>query len=179
MNILVVGGSGSGKSAYAERLACRLSPRRTYIATMKGGGTEADARIQRHREQRRGLGFVTIECPKQLVPPQELGDATRGVVLLDDLGNLVANTLFAPDGTMADPACVLERLSSDVAALFSSCAHVVVVGNEVGCEGLSPYEGTRAWVRLQGSLCCALAAQADYVVEVVAGVPHFVKGGLQ
>ena len=179
MNVLVVGGSGSGKSAFAEGLACRLSPHRTYLATMEAGDTEAEARIRRHREQRHGLGFATIECPTRLVAPRELGDATQGVVLLDDLGNLVANTLFAPDGTMADPACVLERLSSDVAALFSSCAHVVVVGNEVGCEGPSPYEGTRAWVRLQGSLCCALAAQADCVVEVVAGVPHFVKGGLQ
>ena len=179
MNALVVGGSGSGKSAFAEGLACQLSPRRTYLATMAGGGTEAEERIRRHREQRRGLDFATIECPAHLVAPRELGDAMQGVMLLDDLGNLVANALFAPDGTMADPTCVLERLTSSVVTLFSSCAHVVVVGNEVGCEGPSPYEGTRAWVRLQGSLCCALAAQADCVVEVVAGVPHFVKGGLQ
>lgn len=178
MNVLVIGGAGSGKSAYAERLAAGLSTTRTYLATMRNEGSEANLRIRRHQQQRRDLGFATIECPHTLPTAERLGSAQSGVVLLDDLGNLAANTLFSPDEAMGDPSHVLEQLERQIARLFTECAHVVVVGNEVGCEGLSPYEGTRVWVELMGALCCRTAAHADAVVEVVTGVPHIIKGAI-
>ena len=171
MNVLVTGGSASGKSACAERIACSLSPIRTYLATMSPQGEEAATRIRRHRSQRAYGGFATIECAGTL--PESRFD---GVVLLDDLGNLVARALFAPDGTMADSAEVLERLDRELAGLFAHADHVVVVGNEVGTEGRSPYEGTRTWVELMGALACRTAARADAVIEVVCGVALPVKG---
>lgn len=171
MNVLVTGGSASGKSAYAERLACSLSGKRTYLATMASEGAEARARIRRHRAQRAAGGFVTVECAGALPDSRY-----EGVVLLDDLGNLVAQALFAPDGTMVDAAAALERLDHEVGRLFSQADHVVVVGNEVGAEGRSPFEGARTWVELMGALACRIAAQADAVVEVVAGIPCPIKG---
>lgn len=171
MNVLVTGGSASGKSAYAERLACSLSSKRTYLATMAPVGTEAQARIERHRAQRAAGGFATVECAGALPACRY-----EGVVLLDDLGNLVAQALFAPDGTMADEAAVLERLDHEVRRLFSQADHVVVVGNEVGADARPPFEGTRLWVELMGALACRVAAQADAVVEVVAGIPYPIKG---
>lgn len=171
MNVLVTGGSASGKSACAERIACGLSPIRTYLATMSPQGDEAAARIRRHRVQRAHGGFATVECAGSI--PQRRFD---GVVLLDDLGNLVAQALFAPDGTMADPQAVLERLDHEIAGLFARADHVVVVGNEVGAEGRSPHEGTRAWVELMGALACRTAARAGTVIEVVCGVEMPVKG---
>ena len=174
MRALVVGGSGSGKSAYAERLAARLSSRRTYVATMRNEGSEARKRIRRHLEQRVELGFVTIECPDSLEPA--CAEATDSVALVDDLGNLVANTLFAEDGTMAEPAEVLGRLVSEVDALAHTYQHVVLMGNEVGAEGPHPYAGTDTWVRLVGALNCRIAALFDEVIEVVAGMPCHVKG---
>ena len=174
MRTLVVGGSGSGKSAYAERLAAQLSPVRTYVATMQNDGAEAHARIRRHRDQRAKLGFVTIECPDSLVGTCHA--QAEGVVLVDDLGNLVANALFAPDGTMADPSAVLARLANEVRALSQSYEHVVLVGNEVGGEGTYRFEATNEWVRLIGALNCRIAASFDEVVEVVAGIPCLVKG---
>lgn len=173
MNALVTGGSASGKSAYAEQLACHLSPIRTYLATMSPQGHEARQRIARHRAQRADSGFATIECAGSL--PQH---RFEGVVLLDDLGNLVAQALFAPDGIMTDPARVLERLDHEIAGLFDHAEHVVVVGNEVGAEGRSPFEGTRTWVELMGALACRTAARADVVVEVTAGLPCPLKGVL-
>lgn len=173
MRVLVVGGSGSGKSAYAERLACGLSPVRTYVATMEGTGAEAQARIARHREQRAGLGFQTLECPREL--PMCEGS---GVALLEDVGNLVANALFANDGSMKDPDEVLGCLKRELMDFSHSCEHAVVVGNEVGSSKTPPGEGTLAWVRLVGSLCCCLAARFDAVVEVAAGIPLVVKGRL-
>ena len=173
MNALVTGGSASGKSAYAEQLACHLSPTRTYLATMSAQGHEARQRIARHRAQRADGGFATIECDGSL--PQH---RFEGVVLLDDLGNLVAQALFAPDGTMADPAQVLERLEHELVSLFDQADHVVIVGNEVGAEGRSPFEGTRTWVELMGALACRTAARADVVIEVTAGLPCSLKGVL-
>ena len=99
-------------------------------------------------------------------------------MLVDDLGNLVANALFAPDGTMADPTVVLERLVGEVEALGQSYDHTVLVGNEVGGEGAYRLESTNKWVRLIGALNCRIAASFDEVVEVVAGVPCHVKGGV-
>lgn len=176
MNALVVGGAGSGKSAFAERLACSLSEQRTYVATMLDAGPEAYARIERHRQQRVSGGFATVECPSadRLASP-ELADA-HGVLLLDDLGNLVANTLFAADGSMADPDEALDALYSSITAVAEAYDHTVIVGNLVGSEGPYPYEGTNTWVRLVGALCCQLAARFDTVIEVTAGCPDAVKG---
>lgn len=214
MNVLVTGGAASGKSAFAERLACSLSPKRTYLATMRPQGAEAQRRIAKHRAQREGLGFCTVECgaslsslfpsglsknlaettiggqspngclqPEGDCPPVVVsefdGCKTRGgVVLLEDLGNLVANALFSDDGYMADPAKVLKRLEHEIMELSRRFDHLLVVGNEVGCEGHSPYEGTRTWVRTNGTLCCRVAARFDVVVETNAGMPCVLKGEL-
>ena len=178
MNALVTGGSASGKSVFAERLACQLSSRRTYLATMSSEGREAHERIVRHRAQRASHGFVTIECLGTLRVSSLQACEEGGVALLDDLGNLVANALFASDGSMADADEVLARLEREVCALANLFDHVVVVGNEVGAEGHTSSEGTETWVRLMGALCCRIAAWCDLVVEVVAGCPVVVKGEL-
>lgn len=172
MRTLVVGGSGSGKSAYAEKLACARSGRRTYLATMTSAGPEARERIVRHRAQRAGLGFVTYERTASLCPLPPAG----GVVLLDDLGNLVANALFAPDGTMADPRETLSRLDEELQMLEGRFEHVVAVGIEVGSAGPYPHDATNAWIWVVGALCCRLAARYDEAIEVVAGTPCCVKG---
>ena len=190
-----MGGSGSGKSAFAERLACDLSTERTYVATMLAQGPEAHARIARHRKQRAHLGFTTIEWNDVLTRSTEveapfvhlkykeckrcypLHAPASGVMLLDDLGNLAARALFADGTTMADPRETLPRLICELNALFDVFEHVVVVGNEAGSDYVPSQEaGTRAWIWLQGALCCHLATQFSTVVEVVAGLPTYVKG---
>lgn len=180
MRVLVTGGSASGKSAYAEQLACILSPRRVYLATMSPHGAEAQERIRRHRSQRADLGFKTIEKSGSSLAPigGEDADTRRGVVLLEDLGNLVANTLFDKGDMTDDPTLVAGRLEQEVLDLARSFEHVVVVGNEVGCEGASAFAGTRMWVHALGELSCRLATNFDMVVEVSAGVACVVKGGI-
>ena len=74
MLLFITGGSGSGKSAYAEdRITASGLASRAYIATMEPFGAEAAARIARHRAMRAGKGFATFECPRNLevlpVPP--------------------------------------------------------------------------------------------------------------
>ena len=95
MLTLVTGGSGSGKSAFAESLAGRLDGDRFYLATMEVFGEESRARVRRHRAQRAALGFTTIECPTGLLKLQLPQNA---IVLLEDLSNLLANEMFSPSG---------------------------------------------------------------------------------
>ncbi len=201
MIALVTGGAASGKSAYAEALACGMSPVRTYVATMQNDSAEAAARVEKHRRQRTDAGFETIEicgslrhvAPTAHALPKEVQDKqAAGVVLLDDIGNLVSNAVFATEGTMtntddstmantddstmANTDDVLARLIREFDDLAAQYAHVVVVGNEVGASGQQFDAATEAWVRVVGNLCRAIAAQSDIVVEVVAGQPNVVKG---
>lgn len=178
MRALVVGGAGSGKSAFAEQLACSLSPTRTYLATMANNSQEAQVRINRHRRQRADKGFVTFECTHTLRDALTCNAPSSGVALLDDLGNLAANALFRSDGTMEDPDHTQRRLTTEVRDLGQYFEHVVVVGNEVGCHGLYTSEETNTWIRLVGSLCCQIAAEFDTVVEVVSGIPYVILGEL-
>lgn len=173
---LVTGGASSGKSAFAEQLALSCSGPHAYVATMRHGDDETEARILRHRRMRAGKGFYTIELagsPAGGEPPcaavessvqgedvcasRQEGLPLQGTVLLEDLGNLVANGL--------------EGRLDEVLA----CQNVVIVGNEVGCDGVRYDEFTTGYLRHIGALSCALAARADLVVEVVAGIPQVLK----
>ena len=67
MIVLLTGGSGCGKSTYAERIVASLpEKKRVYVATMQVYDEESVRRVERHRAQRADKGFVTIECEKDL-----------------------------------------------------------------------------------------------------------------
>ena len=83
MIALITGGSGCGKSVYAEQLGARLmGTARCYIATMRVCDEEAENRVRRHRAQRAGAGYATIECPLDLASARV---APGSVVLLEDV----------------------------------------------------------------------------------------------
>ena len=98
MLALIIGGSGSGKSAFAERLSAAAGPGGFYLATMEPFGEEGRARIARHRAQRGALGFLTVERYTDLAGAQIPPGAD---VLLEDLSNLLANEMFSPKGSAA------------------------------------------------------------------------------
>lgn len=207
MRVLVTGAASSGKSAWAEALAMGLASPRTYVATMAPAGREAAARIARHRELRRGKGFRTVELfgaagegaagSRAGAGPDvgallDAAGARGGCALVEDLGNLLANRLFSPDGAQAAPERALARAEGDLEAVFSRFDDVVVVGCEVGCGGAAglvaggapgrglprgPASPTEAYVRLLGALACWVARGSDEVVEVVASRPRYLRGG--
>ena len=115
-----------------------------------------------------------------------------GCALVEDLGNLLANRLFSPDGAEVAPALALERAEGDLKAVYARFDDVVVVGCEVGCEGVDglapgvaralaepgdPRLATERYVRLLGTLACRVARGSDEVVEVVASRPNYLRGG--
>ena len=153
MTVLVCGGAASGKSAYAEKLLCKLSGNalRIYLATMRPFGVEAAARIERHRAQREGRGFQTFECYVNLssleLPPDS-------AVLLEDIGNLCANEMFDPAGSGEAADAVVHG----VEALRRQCRHLVIVSNEVSSGGADYAGDTRKYLRVLGEVNRRLAA---------------------
>ena len=178
MKILVTGGASSGKSAWAESAALGLPGPHVYVATMEPYGTEAEARIARHRAQRADKGFFTMEKSRALAAV-ELPSAVRGgTVLLEDVGNLVANELFVDNREVpADEA--LANIDQGLQTLESQCENLVAVTNEIGSDAGDYGLGTRTYQQLMGTVACRLASRFDVVVECVFGIPTVLKGQLE
>ncbi|MDO4478441.1 MAG: bifunctional adenosylcobinamide kinase/adenosylcobinamide-phosphate guanylyltransferase [Lachnospiraceae bacterium] len=169
MLTMVIGGSGSGKSAYAEDLVLSLGEKkRLYIATMEVYDDESRARVVKHRRQREGKGFETLEIPTHLERAMVPAGST---VLLECMSNLVANEIFSPSGQAAD--CV-ERIIAAVTAMSQS-ADVVVVTNDVFADGVIYDEYTTDYLKKMALVNAGLSDIADRVVEVVAGIPVIAK----
>lgn len=172
MLILVTGGAASGKSAHAERLLCEYAPSsRLYLATMQPFGAAAQARIARHRALRQGKGFETVERPLGL---QSLSLSRQyDGILLEDLGNLLANEMFAPEGA-GDAA--FGSILAGIAHLQDCCETLVVVTDEIFSDGIDYSPETTQYIRDLAALNRALAARADAVYESVCGILLPLKG---
>ncbi|MCX7644548.1 MAG: bifunctional adenosylcobinamide kinase/adenosylcobinamide-phosphate guanylyltransferase [Rhodobacteraceae bacterium] len=165
---LVLGGARSGKSRLAEALAALAPGPRSYIATAEPGDAEMAARIARHRADRAGGGWVTLEAPHDLAGALA---AARGVVLIDCLTLWLSNRMLAG----ADPEAEAGAL---LAVLAAHPGPVVAVSNEVGWSIVPENALARAFRDAQGRLNQALAAEAGLVVAAIAGLPLALKGDL-
>lgn len=175
MIVLVTGGSGSGKSAYAEDLARRLCPgEKAYIATMRAWGAEGEARVARHRALRAGKGFFTVERPLDLAGlAAEEPRLTGATALLEDASNLLANEMFDPAGAGAE---AVPAILKGLRTLGARAARLIVVSNEIFSDGVAYDPDTQRYIAALGEINRALAAAADAVVEVVYGIPVPRKG---
>ena len=163
---LVLGGARSGKSRYAESLIVTSPPPWTYIATAEAGDGEMVDRIAGHRGQR-GDGWRTVEAPHDL--PSALAAAAADTpVLVDCLTLWLSNRMLADADVEAETA----RLE---AALGVRRGPVVLVSNEVGFGIVPDNALARRFRDLQGRLNQRVAARADRVVLMVAGIPVVVK----
>lgn len=172
MMAVVTGGSGSGKSAFAEDKILSLGQgKRFYIATMHPYDEESYKRVERHRKMRAGKGFETVECYTGL---KDLDFPEDAIVLLECMSNLAANEMFEENGAGAD---TVEAALEGVTKLKSRVRHLVIVTNEIFSEAAS-YEGdTVRYQEYLGKINQKLGEMADQVVEVVYGIPIWHKGG--
>jgi adenosylcobinamide kinase/adenosylcobinamide-phosphate guanylyltransferase len=168
LRTLVLGGARSGKSRYAEGLITALPAPWIYVATAHAGDDEMAQRISAHRS-RRGGDWRTIEAQRDLVGTLRAHRAAP--VLVDCLTLWLSNLMLAE----ADIDAEFARLED---TLKAAGAPVVLVANEVG-YGIVPDNAlARRFRDLQGVLNQRVAACADNVVLVVAGLPVAVKGRL-
>lgn len=166
--MLVLGGARSGKSAYAERLVADSGLPAIYIATAEAGDPEMAKRIAAHR-RRRPAGWRTIEVPQGLESAVERETGEGRAVLVDCLTLWLSNLMLA---------------EKEVEARFDRLAETaqragglrVLVSNEVGL-GLVPETPLgRRFRDAQGRLNQKIAAIADRVVFMAAGLPLVLKG---
>jgi adenosylcobinamide kinase/adenosylcobinamide-phosphate guanylyltransferase len=161
---LVLGGARSGKSRYAESLMAAMPPPWIYLATAEARDAEMAERIAAH-QTRRGTGWRTIEEPHDVA---SVLAADKGAILVDCMTLWLSNRMLAGADMDAEFAA-LE------AALDGHVRPAVLVSNEVGFGIVPDNELARRFRDLQGRLNQRLAAQADRVVLVVAGLPMVVK----
>jgi adenosylcobinamide kinase/adenosylcobinamide-phosphate guanylyltransferase len=181
--VLVLGGSRSGKSAFAEELLDSWLEV-TYLATSSGDDADAEwaARIAAHRS-RRPAGWTTLET----TAPAEL--VRGGAVLVDSVTTWVAalmdesgvwDTADSGGAHAAEPAgggpAALQRLAARCDALVNNWvmtpAHVVAVSDEVGLGVVPETRAGRLFRDTLGAVNQRLAATADEVWFVVAGLPQ-------
>lgn len=171
MTTLITGGSKCGRSHFAESLLDGYKGEKLYIATMQPYGDEAAAAIERHRAQRSGKGFRTVEkytdIHETLLPP-------NSAVLLECMGNLLANEMFCGE-VYCDPT---EKILEGIRSMSRRTDRLVIVTDQVGSDGIDYAEGTAAYIEYLGKLNGAVAALADNVVECVYGIPVILKGKL-
>ena len=170
MLTLVTGGSGSGKSAFAEdRVLSFGDAQRIYIATMHPFDEESHKRIERHQKMRAGKCFETVECYTGLKNVKLPGGC---VVLLECMSNLVANEMFEEQG--AHDRTVSE-VTKGIENLLGQAAHVVIVTNEIFSDAVVFDGDMDSYLEYLGKINQAAAQRADEVVEVVYGIPVFHK----
>ena len=196
MMVVVTGASGSGKSEYAEGVAVKLAGKGDlyYLATMRVYGEEGVRRVERHRKLRAGKGFQTAECPVKVDEAfaqvcmseslEQTCDTSHGrvctaefleqgcarlhgkirmpVALLECMSNLVANEMF--------PETVGDEINAN------QTGHLVIVTNQIFEDGIIYEPETMEYIRNLGQINQQLAEMADSVIEVVAGIPIFIKG---
>lgn len=208
MITLITGGSGSGKSAYAEKYICHASNKKGfkekyYIATMQVFDDEGQRKIDRHRRLRAGKGFITIEQPRDIKDAvsklqSESSLKTGRAALLECMSNLVANEMFPPADAsdtkeaggkkeaLDEPenmrdyentliSRVSKKVLKEVSILSENVAELVIVTNNVFEDGVCYDESTMNYIKAMGTVNRGLAAMAESVVEVVAGIPVAVK----
>ncbi|MCR5525925.1 MAG: bifunctional adenosylcobinamide kinase/adenosylcobinamide-phosphate guanylyltransferase [Lachnospiraceae bacterium] len=173
MIVLVIGGSGSGKSEWAEKRTIELSgnDRKLYFATMQNDGEEAVSRIARHREMRKDKGFQTVEVPFGLKAQlKSVGDSDT--ILLEDLSNLAANLRFWKNMTEEE---VNRKITEEISAAAKCSGNLVIVSNDIFRDGTEYDAETARYISLLGRLNIELVGLANEVVEIVAGIPVFYK----
>ena len=183
---LVIGGSGSGKSEFAENLLVD-SQRKYYIATMQVYDEEGRKKVARHQRLRAGKGFQTIEQPRNMHKAAEIvtrdRKETENEALLECMSNLVANEMF--DGEAEDFAngmseteredFLVEKVTGGIRTLAEKLDKLVIVSNNVFEDGISYDAQTMSYIRVLGQVNQELARMADHVTEVVVGIPVKVK----
>ena len=196
MMVLVVGGSGSGKSSYAEKVTVSLAQesvkeitksenaslsdfklniaKKYYLATMQVFDDEGRKKVERHRNLRSGKGFFTIEQPTRIsgaLEKMEDGDRT---VLLECISNLTANEMFSEEQAVTEMQ-VTDNVIRDIKMLKDQTNHLIVVSNNVFEDGITYDDATTKYIQAMGKINQKLAALADRIVEVVAGIPVIFK----
>ncbi|PWW20060.1 adenosylcobinamide kinase /adenosylcobinamide-phosphate guanylyltransferase [Cytobacillus oceanisediminis] len=182
--IFISGGVRSGKSSFAEKVAADLAKQTGgnlhYIAAGKAYDSEMEARIQRHKEDRRksGMSWITWEQPAGLAEISEFF-GENDIILFDCLTTLLNNELFLAEDLWRKQD-FQEKVSSGIlqaiAEIHQRCKAIIVVSNEVLNELIGGNELVFTYGEMLGRLHQSIVEIANQAYLVEAGIPIQMKG---
>ena len=165
MKVFISGGCKNGKSYFAQRLArAQQTAPLYYIATMKPVDAEDDKRIRRHRQEREGWGFTTIEQHTRIETIMDKCD-TGGSFLLDSLTALLACEMFSADGTVDERAA--ERMIGGLSRLLDEIDDMVIVSDYIYSDAIIYDRLTEIYRKSLAEIDRATAGRCDVILEVV------------
>jgi len=167
--LLILGGASSGKSAFAESLVLKSGRKPVYLATCVATDSEMKARIKRHRDRRDGR-WRELEVPTDLAGA--LGWIAADEIVLVDCMTLWLSNLMESNQDIDEAS---KRVQAQIK---SSAAPVVLVSNELGLGLVPETKLGRDFRDEQGRLNQKLAASANIVAFIAAGLPLVLKGKL-
>jgi adenosylcobinamide kinase/adenosylcobinamide-phosphate guanylyltransferase len=167
MMYFVTGGTRSGKSRYAMRLAEQLSEKPIYIATARRWDDDFESRIKRH-EKDRGPQWQTIEKETKLYE-LNLGNA---VAVVDCVTLWLTN--YFVDFEQDIDRC-LSAFEAEMEQLSLGDATLIIISNELGMGMHAETEAGRKFTDLQGWANQKVAGMADHVTCMISGLPLVVK----
>lgn len=171
MNCLISGGAKNGKSLFAQKTAWKMADDLHlplyYIATMIPRDEEDEARVARHRREREGWGFRTIEAGRDLTGVLEKADE-NGVFLLDSVTALLSNEMFSDDGTADMDAPT--RVAEDCVAFAKATKNTVFVSDYIYGDGSGYDKLTEEYRHGLAMIDRKLAEVCERVIEVSAGM---------
>jgi adenosylcobinamide kinase/adenosylcobinamide-phosphate guanylyltransferase len=168
MIALVLGGARSGKSRHAQRMALDRSASPVLLATSRPFDADHSARIARHKADR-GPEWTTIEEGVSIARPELAGR----VVVVDCVTLWLTNLCI---DAKWDVSSANATARNELSRVFSIDATWIIVSNELGMSPHAATESARKFVDIHGFLNQEIAARADAVILMVAGVPLAVKG---
>jgi adenosylcobinamide kinase/adenosylcobinamide-phosphate guanylyltransferase len=177
----VLGGIRSGKSRFAQDLAHKISKKREdrvlYVATGQAQDEEMQERIARHQADR-PENWDTAEAPMAVARAVEQAGQRYAAILIDCLSFLITNLVLSlgeePDREKAH-RLVTEEMDRLLPAVRRPSSHVIIVSNEVGIGLVAPYHLGRVFQDVAGRAHQRLAAEADEVYFMIAGLPQRLK----
>ena len=165
MRIFISGGCKNGKSYHALKLTARMGGPLYYIATMVSGDAEDDERIDRHRAERAGFMFTTVEQPKHIDRLPDFCDV-NGSYLLDSVTALLANEMFDGGKIYPDAYKTVER---DILSLIRKIPNIVIVSDYIYSDAAIYDEWTERYRSGLAHIDRAAAKACDAVFEAAYG----------
>ncbi len=176
MKVFISGGCKNGKSSYAQRLAQKLQKTDAplyYLATMIPVDSEDEARIIRHRNERAGCGFQTIETGNDIITAVEKCDK-HGAFLLDSITALLSNAMFPADGRVDFLAH--KKIITDLTQLINRFDDMVIVSDYIYSDAFRYDNLTETYRRNLACIDRHTADLCDVVLEICYGTYIAHKG---
>ena len=168
MIIFIYGGSGSGKSAFAENICFKINEgKKYYIATMINSDEETNLKVIKHRNMRKNKNFITIECPFDL---KNVILDTKSTVIIECLSNLTANEIFLRNNKNA-----CDDILLGIKNIAAQSENVVIVSNNIFEGGKKYSSETLNYMKILGDINYYIAKMSDESIHIISSIPVYYK----